>query len=383
VKKTKVLLITGVFPPGIGGMQSYYHYLCMHSQLDVTVLAPHYEGDEAFDKELPYKIIRGNFFENERVNVSSWWNLFKMSRQVSKEVNPDVTIYGYILIGFIGLLLKWMTGRKYLISTHGKDMLEFRSIPILHQIVQLILRKADGILTNSEYTRQLVLDYGVKPANIALIYPGVDSLFNPEPKAESLIEKYGLTNRYVLITTGRLVRRKGHDMVIEALPRIAEQIPEVTYLIVGDGPERERLEQLAIAHGVQDRVVFTGSISTTEELSPHYNLGDQFIMSSRVLKIKGNVEGFGIVYMEAASCRVPIIAGDSGGVREAVLDGQTGVLVQPGEPAAIAEAVIQLYRDPERRQALIDNAYTRAKSEFQYPYLAGKMDAFLNEVSKK
>ena len=364
-------------------MQSYYHYLCMHSKLDVTVLAPHYLGDETFDKELPYKMIRGNFFENERVNVSSWWNLFKMSRQVSKEVNPDVTIYGYILIGFIGLLLKWMTGRKYLISTHGKDMLEFRSIPILHQIVQLILRKADGILTNSEYTKQLVLDYGVKPEKIELIYPGVDGLFNPEPKDESLIEKHGLTNRYVLTTTGRLVRRKGHDMVIEALSTIAEQIPEVTYLIIGDGPERDRLEQLAIEHGVRDRVKFTGSISSTEELCTHYNLGDQFIMSSRILKMKGNVEGFGIVYMEAASCRIPIIAGDSGGVREAVLNGQTGVLVQPGEPAAIAEAVVQLYRDPERRQALIENAYTRAKSEFQYPYLAGKMDAFLNKVSKK
>jgi phosphatidylinositol alpha-1,6-mannosyltransferase len=380
VNRKKLLLITGVFPPGIGGMQSYYHYLCLHSKWDVTVLAPHYDGDAEFDAQQPYKIIRGHFFENEKVNVSSWWRLYKAARHVSKEVNPDVTIYGYILIGFIGLLLKWITGNKYLVSTHGKDMLEFRNIPILHSIVQLILRKADGILANSAYTKKLVLDYGVKPEQIALIYPGVDGAFEPADKDEQLVNQYGLAGKYVLFTTGRLVRRKGHDRVIEALPTILQTIPEAVYLIIGDGPERSRLESLATEYGVAERVIFTGSVETTQQLGVHYNLGDQFIMSSRVLKIKGNVEGFGIVYMEAASCKKPIIAGDSGGVREAVLDGETGVLVPPGEPQAIADAVIHLYKEEGYRKQLIERAYARAKNEFQYPYLAGKMDAYLERV---
>lgn len=381
MSKTKLLLVTGVFPPGIGGMQAYYHYLCQHSNLDVKVLAPHYVGDEAFDAQgLKYDIERGNFFANEAVNAISFWRMWRRTKQVAKEWQPDVTLYGYVLLALFGLILKKLYGRKYMISTHGKDMLEFRSIPVLHQLVQLILRRAEGILTNSLYTKQLVLDYGVSEEKIELIYPGVDSLFEPQPKDEQLVEQYGLKDRYVLFTTGRLVRRKGHDSVIEALPEIAKSIPEALYLIIGDGPERERLEQLAVEHGVRDRVVFTGSIGSTEDLCTHYNLGDQFIMSSRVLKIKGNVEGFGIVYMEAASCRKPIIAGASGGVREAVLDGETGVLVEPGEPAAIAEAVIRLYRDRAYTNQLVEQAYARAKGEFQYDYLARKMDAFVESL---
>jgi phosphatidylinositol alpha-1,6-mannosyltransferase len=381
MSKKKVLLVTGVFPPGVGGMQAYYHYMCLHSKQAITVIANEYDNDAEFDANQPYPIMRGPFFKNEKVDAISFWRMWKMTKQVSQQMKPDMTIYGYILLGMIGLILKWRTGRKYMISTHGKDMLEFKNVPVMRSIVKLILNKADGILTNSEYTRNLILDYGVDPGKIELIYPGVDAAFLPAPKNDALVAKYGLQGRYVIVTTGRLVLRKGQDVVIEALPKIAEAIPNVSYLVIGDGPEMERLQRLAKQFGVEDRVVFTGNITEVPDMIDHYNISDQFIMVARVLKLQGTVEGFGIVYMEAASCKLSLISGDSGGVREAVLHEETGLNVDSTSPQAIADAIIDLYQNPDKKQRLIENAYSRAKTQFQYDYLANKMDEFIDKIA--
>ncbi|WP_127584462.1 glycosyltransferase family 4 protein [Paenibacillus koleovorans] len=373
MKRKSVVLVAGVFPPGVGGMQKYYYNLSKYSKHKMTVVAPHYPGDAAFDAEQPYQTVRGDFLQQETVHLSSWPRLFRMVKRTVREEKADVTLYGYILIGIIGLILKKWKGCKYAISTHGMDMLQFRKIWGLNKLVSLILQKADGVLTNSEFTKALVLDYGVNPARIQLVYPGVEDVYEKQQPSQTLIDEYGLAGKYKLLTVGRLVRRKGHDKVIESMPAILEAIPNAVYVIAGDGPERKRLEQLARDRGVAEQVVFTGYVKDLAAMNAFYNTCDQFLMVSRELE-QGDAEGFGIVYLEAAMTGIPVIAGKSGGVGEAVLDGETGVLVDPQSPTAIADAVVRLARDEALREELASAGYERARSQFRYAQLAERFD---------
>lgn len=379
MKRKNVVLVAGVFPPGIGGMQKYYYNLSKHTKHHITVLAPRYGDEEAFDAAQPFRIVRGPFLKNESVHLSSWPTLFRYVKRTVREARADVTIYGYILIGLIGLLLNLMSGHRYIISTHGMDMLQFRNILGLNKLVSLILRRAEGVLTNSEFTKKLVVGYGVDPNRIELVYPGVEDVYEKQPRNEALIRRHQLEGRYVLLTVGRLVKRKGHDKVIEAMPEVLKAIPNAVYLIVGDGPERPRLEQLARDCGVADQVRFAGYASDLETLNAYYNTCDQFIMVSRELK-RGDAEGFGIVYLEAAMTGIPVIAGRSGGAGEAVLDGETGLLVDPESPAAVADAVVRLQHDAELRNALVRRGAERARAQFRYERLAERFDIAIRRL---
>ncbi|AZN39060.1 glycosyltransferase family 4 protein [Paenibacillus albus] len=379
MKRRKIVLVTGVFPPGIGGMQNYYYNLSKHTKHGMTVIAPEYKGSAEFDSDQPFTIVRGSFMRDEQVDVTSWRRLFRQVRRTMRSEDPDVTVYGYVLIGFIGLLLRIFSGRRYVISTHGMDMLMFRKYIGLNQIVKLILRKADGVLTNSEYTRRLVRQYGVHPDRIGIVNPGVEKIYEKKAVNRELVQQHGLEGKYVILSVGRLVVRKGNDRTIEAMPAILEQIPNAVYVIVGDGPDRERLETLARTLGVTDAVRFIGSVSGGELLNEYFNLADQFIMACRELE-KGDAEGFGIVYLEAASAGVPVIAGRSGGAVEAVLDGETGMVVDPHSPAAIADMIVHLARNPALREQLVRSGYKRAKTQFQHEVLAELFDQYVGRV---
>ncbi|MEX2414536.1 MAG: glycosyltransferase family 4 protein [Paenibacillaceae bacterium] len=378
--KRKVLLVTGVFPPGIGGMQKYYYHLCRTTGHRMIVLAPAYGGDESFDRGQPYKVIRRRFLQQETIQISSWPRLLYHTLATIRTEKTDVTIYGYILIGLIGLILQLFFRSKYVVSVHGKDLLEFRRFWGIHWLCKTILRRADGVLANSRYTKRIVMDYGVDERKIQVVYPGVEAKFERGEKSKELLEEHDLIGKYVLLTVGRLVKRKGHDKVIEALPAIIEQVPQAVYVIVGDGPERHNLERIAEKYGVRDRVIFAGSVNDTERVQQYYHTADTFIMTSRLLEDKGDVEGFGIVYLEAASCGLPAVAGRTGGVAEAVIDHTTGLLVEPTSIKAIAAAVTRLHNDPVLRESLAQAGYRRVKSTFQYEQIVNKMDIFLESV---
>lgn len=375
----KVVLVTGVFPPGIGGMQNYYYNLSKHTKHHITVLASDYKNSASFDRDQPFQIIRGSFMRGEQVDFTSWGRLFRYVRRTLRNEEPDVTVYGYVLIGFIGLLFRIFGGRRYVISTHGMDMLMFRKYIGLNQIVKLILRKADGVLTNSEFTRRLVEEYGVDSSRIGLVNPGVEAIFNRQEKNPELLKQHDLVGKHVILTVGRLVTRKGHDRVIESMPAILRQLPNAVYVIVGDGPERGRLEQLAKKTGVSEAVRFIGNVSGSEQLNEYYNLADQFIMACRELE-EGDVEGFGIVYLEAASAGIPVIAGKSGGASEAVLDGVTGLIVAPESHEEITAAVVCLASDAALRERLVREGYMRAKTQFQHENLAEVFDLYIGRL---
>jgi phosphatidylinositol alpha-1,6-mannosyltransferase len=222
------------------------------------------------------------------------------------------------------------------------------------------LAEADAIVAVSRFTREaLETTMGVPPGKIALISNGVDlQRFVPRPRRADLMARYGLAGRRVLLTVGRLYARKGMDRVIESLPTVLRVLPDVRYLLVGDGTYRAELEQLAVACGVREAVVFAGAVPDAE-LIDHYALADAFIMANREMP-DGDTEGFGLVFLEANACAIPVIAGKAGGSVDAVTDLVNGLVVDGDQTAQIAAAILRLFQDDALRERLVQTGNTVA-----------------------
>jgi glycosyltransferase involved in cell wall biosynthesis len=212
--------------------------------------------------------------------------------------------------------------------------------------VNRLSRKVDGLVSVSEVTKGRFLQWAGTSGGKVFILPNAVDLkrFGPGPKNAALQDRYGLRGRRVLLTVARLSaqeqRYKGIDQVIEVLPELAKQIPNLTYLLAGDGSDRVRLELKAVACGVRDRVVFAGRIPEDEK-ADHYRLADAFVMA-------GWCEGFGIVYLEALACGVPVVGSKVDGSRETLRDGALGVLVDPTDNEEILQGILKALHHPRQ-----------------------------------
>jgi phosphatidylinositol alpha-1,6-mannosyltransferase len=233
-------------------------------------------------------------------------------------------------------------------------------------------------MVDSEYARVRFVNFtGIDTHRTYVVYPGLDPLFIERALTEKA-EKPVDNSCRILLTVGRLVERKGQDMVIRALPKIISHIPNLKYRIVGEGPYRTRLEQLAKELGVDTYVEFIGAVEDTE-LIREYKSCDLFIMPSR--ESPNDAEGFGIVYLEANACGKPVIGGRSGGVPEAVLDNQTGLLTNPTDVEEIANSVVRLLNDPLLAKRLGEQGKERVLKEFTSNYMAERVLRLISENS--
>ena len=244
-----------------------------------------------------------------------------------------------------------------------------------------IVGEAEGLVPNSEFTLHEYERWGVPRGKMVTIVPGVDSVFfHPEGKSRYLVEKIHLQDKRVIMTVGRLDERKGHDMVIRAMTHVAKQFPNVVYMIVGKGREEQRLKSLADNLKLQDLVIFTGFVA--DELLPdYYNLCDLFVLPNRETELhdqlKGDYEGFGVVFLEASACGKPVIAGNSGGSCEAVVDGITGLIVDPRSENEIAHAIERILADKNFANHLGMAGRNRSEKEFDWEHIAQIMKNIL------
>jgi phosphatidylinositol alpha-1,6-mannosyltransferase len=276
-------------------------------------------------------------------------------------------------------LHKWFK-LPFVVYAHGNEILE--ALQRNQYKSRLALQQANRVLAVSQFTAHLVEQVGVEPERIAVVHPGCEvDHFRPLPPSMEL--RYRLLGAHsrdrVIITVGNLVSRKGHDMVIRALPYVRKYIPEVTYLIVGDGPCRTQLEILATAMGVRDYVIFAGQMPT-EDLPAIYALSDVFIMPSRERRVAYDVEGFGLVFLEASACAKPVVGGRSGGTPDAVVDGVTGLLVNPHDPEDIARALIRLLTDYDLASQLGQQGRLRVVRDFTWGHVGNRVQDILDSV---
>ncbi|MFC1613020.1 glycosyltransferase family 4 protein [Patescibacteria group bacterium] len=330
----KSLLFTIEFPPQKGGISTYYKNICEYlSAKKISVLTSQEANERDFDNEQRYKIYRKKLISTLPIWPKWISSFFHLWRTIKKE-KIDIILVGQILpLGTVAYIYKKLFNLPYGVFIHGMDIQMAKQNKRKVKLCNTILNNAKFIIVNSNYTESLVLEQGIDENKIIVVYPCVSN--------SAQIDTNFKTKRHekTLLTIGRLVKRKGHDMVIKTLPKIIKKFPKIEYIIAGDGPDKKYLENLAIEYQVDKYVKFLGKVSDSvrNNLLSECNI---FIMPSR--EIKGDVEGFGIVYLEAGLYKKPVIAGKSGGVVEAVIDGQTGILVNPEDVNDIANAVIKI-----------------------------------------
>jgi phosphatidylinositol alpha-1,6-mannosyltransferase len=295
---------------------------------------------------------------------------------------PRAVLLGTVSDGPYGRWLRRWLGLPYVVYTHGNEVLgilteERPGAP--ESFEGQALRGASRVVAVSRFTAGLVQQAGVDPARIEVVNPGCDlTRFAPKPADASLRQRIlGARHRHrVILTTGNLVARKGHDVVIRALARLQVDVPDVVYLIVGDGPHRGELERLAGLLGVRDRVVFAGRVPDAE-LPAFYILGDVFVMVSRERREESDVEGFGLVYLEAGACGKAVVGGRSGGIPEAIADGVTGLLVDPSDPDDVARALAGILNEDGLAARLGAAGRARVEREFTWAHAAHRIEAVL------
>ncbi|MFD0572943.1 glycosyltransferase family 4 protein [Kitasatospora gansuensis] len=269
-------------------------------------------------------------------------------------------------------------GAGLLGMTHGHEA-AWAQLPVSRQLLRRIGAGTDTLTYLGEYTRSRIAA-AVGPeaaARMVQLPPGVDEqTFRPDSGGAEIRARLGLTDRPVVVCVSRLVPRKGQDTLIAALPQILRDVPDAVLLIVGGGPYQGELEKLAEANGVSASVRFTGAVPWSE-LPAHYGAGDVFAMPCRTRRGGLDVEGLGIVYLEASATGLPVIAGDSGGAPDAVLEGETGYVVPGGSPEAVAERIVRLLHDPELRRTMGEAGRRWVERSWRWDLLAGRLTSLL------
>ncbi len=372
----KSLMISSDFPPIPGGQSRFLFDMWSNLPPDkIIIISPKVEGCKEIDANLPFKVIRLSLPLQNGFLVKSLKTLLLLlhaakiilfeSAASGAKIKVDRIHCGQVLSGgFVGYICHLLFGIPYFPYVHGADFLEFKSKSLTKKLLNPILKNASLTIANSSFTKRALIDFGISEEKIKVINPPVDyKKFENIKDADALKEKYGLKGKKVLLTTGRLVERKGHDYVIKALPEVIKEISDIHYLIVGDGIYRNELEKLSEGLNVRDFITFAGFIPD-DRLPDYYAMSDVFIMVSREIKEKGDVEGFGIVYLEANAVKKPVIAGMSGGIADAVEDGINGVLVNPTDTKEISNAIIKLMKDDKLRTNLGESGYKRVVEKF-------------------
>jgi len=369
----KTLLITIDFPPQKGGVATYLSNLCRNLDFGkILVLANKHEGSEHFDHKQGYKIIRARLFF--KFFWPSWLRTLRQAKKVIRREKIEQILISHVLpMGYIALLLKL----PFIVSLHGYDVLAAQKTAWKKYWLMKILTKSKAIIVNSNFTKQEVLKLGISESKITIVYPCPNIKpedLNPQER-QALKTELELHGKKVLLSVGRLVKRKGFDKVIEALPEVIKQVPNLEYLIVGNGNYKDELEKLALKLKVLDQVTICEDIPDSN-LPNYYDLADVFIMPARQIG-QSDVEGFGIVYLEANSFGKPVIAGKSGGASEAVIDGQTGILVDPENVSDIAKAIVHLMNNQEYALKLGSQGKDRIQNEFQWEKQVMKLKGIL------
>ncbi|SFC72240.1 glycosyltransferase family 4 protein [Streptomyces aidingensis] len=381
----KTLLVTNDFPPRPGGIQAFLHSMALRlDPAEVVVYASTWKRDRegpaataAFDAEQPFTVVRDRttmLLPTPRVTR-------RACELLSEHGCGSVWFGAAAPLGLMAPALRRAGARRLVATTHGHEA-GWAQLPAARQLLRRIGEATDTLTYLGEYTRSRIAP-AVGPeaaARMTQLPPGVDEkTFHPGSGGAELRAALGLAGRPVVVCVSRLVRRKGQDTLIKAMPRILAAEPETVLLIVGGGPYRRELERLAARLGVAGSVRFTGPLAWSE-LPAHFGAGDVFAMPCRTRRGGLDVEGLGIVYLEASATGLPVVAGDSGGAPDAVLDGETGWVVRGGAETAAeetAERVVTLLGDADLRRRMGERGRAWVAERWRWDLLADRLRGLL------
>ena len=380
-RAVKSLLISSIYyPPDVGGISQYMSSM-------VSALGPdrvccltgvRAQGDQQKDRHTDGVYRRPLAFAKPKYLQAVGWAAAVAELMVRE--HPQAVQLATLYEGYLGLWMrKWMR-TPYVVYAHGNEVLD--AMQSGSDGPRRAIRSADFVLANSRFTAGLLKQAGVESERIEIVHPGCDvTRFQPTSVSDEFRKAIlgSHAQGKVILTVGRLVARKGHDVLIRALPRILKSIPDACYLIIGSGPAKPMLEELAFSMGVPGNLIFLENVKD-DELPSMYGMCDVFVMPSRADLGACDVEGFGIVYLEANACGKPVIAGKSGGIADAVVDGETGILVPPDSPETLAESICRVLTHEEDAEKLGQQGRERAIRDFSWDAIANRVDRIMIAV---
>lgn len=371
------------FPPSRGGIQTVAYELplalCRAGQ-EVGVVATCQEGASEVDASCPYPVVRVPAAGMGQTAANLAAGAAEMARQLGGR--PEAIIATKWFPEGLGaiLTLRPRTPPIAMIA-HGREFAVHGGRPLKWLGQRFILKRIALGFAVSRWTGEQLARAGVPRHRIRVVHNGIrPEVFSEPGDVERLRETLGIGPGPVLLTTGRLIPRKGHADVIRLLPRIMERVGPVSYVIVGGGPMEGSLREMTAALGLAERVIFAGSPDNAD-LPTYYHLADVFVMPTR--EIAGEAaEGFGIVYLEANAAGKPVVATDCGGVADAVEDGVSGCLVPPEDDEALVEAICGLLADPARARKLGESGRRRVYERFTWDLVAAQYLEGLRELRR-
>jgi phosphatidylinositol alpha-1,6-mannosyltransferase len=371
----RTLLVTNDFPPRTGGIQTYLHAFAERLPSDeLVVYAPAWPGAAEFDAASPVPVHR-----HPTSLMLPVPTVAARAAALAREYGATAVWFGAAApLALLGPHLRRRAGVERVIgSTHGHEV-GWSMLPGGRQTLRRIGADADVLTTISRYTRSRVAAAFGPRAALEVVPAGIDTdRFRPDPAARAeLRRRYRVGDAPLVVCVSRLVARKGQDTLIRALPLVRERVPGARVLLVGGGLGGDRLRRLAREVGVDEHVVFAGAVPEAE-VAAHHAVGDVFALPCRTRGGGLDVEGLGIVLLEAAAAGLPVVAGDSGGAPETVEEGRTGHVVDGRNIAAIASAVAGLLADPERARAMGAAGRAWMRQEWTWPARVARMRALL------
>ena len=344
----KILLVTNDLGPRAGGIETFILGLLEH--LDgsaIVIYTAAQQGSELFDATLSARTGAIIIRDKRRILIPTP-SINRRVRAVAEKYESEIVWFGAAMpLAWMSALLKRAGVRRVVALTHGHEVW-WAKLPVFRQIFSHSTRSIDVLTYLGQFTRRAMAPVIHSSCLMVQIAPGISiDHFKPGPKSIELITELELEGRQVLISVGRLVHRKGQDKLLEALPQILLRHPNLVLLLVGVGPRQKKLNQLVRRNELEDYVRFIGRIKY-KELPEYFRLGDLFVMPSRSRLAGLEVEGLGIVYLEASASGIAVLAGASGGAPDAVIPGKTGEIVDGTSMSEIALAINELLDHPSR-----------------------------------
>jgi len=371
------LLVTNDFPPAVGGIQRTLEALVLELPPErVAVFCPAVEGAGDYDRAAPFEVLR----QPERF----LWPTPEIGRRVeaaARDVGAEVVLFGACFpLAMLGPRLA-AAGIPYLAAAHGFEYW-LSIVPGAHALMRYATSRAARVpVMCSMFIARRVRTAVPRRVPVSVLYPGADvGRFHPQLETADLRAGLDLGERPVVVCVSRLVDRKGQDVLIRGMGRVRRTIPGATLVIVGGGPAEARLRILA-ADAPTGSVVFAGKVPE-EDLPRYYALGNVFAMPCRSRLAGLEVEGWGNVFIEAAACGRPVVVGDSGGARESLVDGETGILVDGADVEQVAEAIVTLLGDPERARLMGEAGRQRVLRSHTWPVIAERLALWLQQAAR-
>lgn len=371
---TRTLVVTNDFPPRQGGIQTFVAALLARRPPDsVVVLASDFPGSAEHDARLPYPVVRRPTGMLLPTRATA-----RAAVDLARRHGCDSAFFGAAApLGLIAPALR-EAGVGHLIgATHGHET-GWVALPGSRQLLQRIASDLDVLTYITEYTRSRLAPVLGGRTRLVQLSPGVDvDLFTPDADGASVRRRHGLGEAPVVVCVSRLVARKGQDVLVAGWPQVLTRHPDARLLLVGGGPAEASLRRAVARLGVERSVVFTGPVPA-DELPAYYTAGDVFAMPCRTRRGGLDVEGLGMVFLEAAACGRPVVVGASGGAPEAVQEGVTGRVVDPRSADGVATTIADLLADPARGAAMGAAGRAWVEKRWSWTTIAATFDELLD-----